>query len=747
MARTSVTLKIPMSDFDVSSPSGLNKASNLWDTYLEDYTIASSSATEDYTTESWSIPLKLNLPKSCVVSSIKFPLQTVVTAPSTDGISFAIEVDGTQYSMDAYGNVADNNFVAHINNYRSQHGVFPNLTFVAGSWVLKPSSSLASSRAYWCMSNPIVVCTLEGGSSSIFRPTADVSVGHEIQSGFSHVYQLINETTADDDASYIGSFCEGSSAADPVDLTSVVATNISLPRKSNLVQLRVVTRSLLNARGINGGSAKANITLSFNDVEKTYSYLDASNDTANDDHVVGYDIYNTIEQVINADSPLIEAINSSKDTTVALKISLNTYAKGKSSDKGGQLESKARISQVYLEAVYEAEEYIDVHRKINGIWTQARFACQKQNGVWVKITEAECRNHLDSHLGVDPCVFRGHASYPLADVPPSCTSGGMTGGQICKVCGAHIKDHDTPIPPIEHDYDVNGICKYGCGTIYSNRISFSLSFSCLNAPIVLFAMPNATWRQWVEGNGTINAGSTSYKLSIDATGAVCVFDANLSQTYHVSTQDTNVLESDVIANGKTYDVYTHTWLEYIESDGSQWVNTGIVPQKNTRIVAEVSAWTPDEVSTTLFGTAASDGSARYDVFINSSGRYRSYYNNEYKNLSSSATVDGKTIIERNGVTVKIGDYTATNTEPTTFSSPVNPLYLFGHNDGNDPPSRRASLRLHSCQIYTNGTTLTRDLVPCEDPTGYVGLYDLVNNKMYDDAAGGTFVGGDYIYNA
>jgi hypothetical protein len=53
---------------------------------------------------------------------------------------------------------------------------------------------------------------------------------------------------------------------------------------------------------------------------------------------------------------------------------------------------------VYVELDCEYEAGLNIHHKVNGTWKQAQAAYQKQNGVWVEITEDECKNLLASSL-------------------------------------------------------------------------------------------------------------------------------------------------------------------------------------------------------------------------------------------------------------------------------------------------------------------------------------------------------------
>ena len=119
------------------------------------------------------------------------------------------------------------------------------------------------------------------------------------------------------------------------------------------------------------------------DVSETLSVSGFSSD-----FIIDNGVYNTFEGVFNYDTPLVEAINAyfqKHNEAPLLELSICTYASGSAgtSLKSGD-DAESRVTQVYLEAVYEAKQCIDIHRKINGAWTQARFACQKQNGIWLR---------------------------------------------------------------------------------------------------------------------------------------------------------------------------------------------------------------------------------------------------------------------------------------------------------------------------------------------------------------------------
>lgn len=51
-----------------------------------------------------------------------------------------MQTNGVQYGIDINGNVTDSNFFTYVNSYISENGTLPEIIFVAGAWVLKPSS-------------------------------------------------------------------------------------------------------------------------------------------------------------------------------------------------------------------------------------------------------------------------------------------------------------------------------------------------------------------------------------------------------------------------------------------------------------------------------------------------------------------------------------------------------------------------------------------------------------------------------
>lgn len=63
------------------------------------------------------------------------------------------------------------------------------------------------------------------------------------------------------------------------------------------------------------------------------------------------------------------------------------------SNDSGKSTHNHYLTQMYIVVEFETDG-LNIYHKANGAWTQAQAAYQKQNGVWVEITEDECKNIL-----------------------------------------------------------------------------------------------------------------------------------------------------------------------------------------------------------------------------------------------------------------------------------------------------------------------------------------------------------------
>ena len=177
----------------------------------------------------------------------------------------------------------------------------------------------------------------------------------------------------------------------------------------------------------------------------------------------------------------------------------------------------------------------------------------------------------------------------------------------------------------------------------------------------------------------------------------------------------------------------YTQLEYIQSLGTQYIDTGFKPNQNSRVVFD---FFPVSVGQThLFGSRSSNSASDYFLVLCTGGYYRDDYASS-KTVTNIAPTD-RMVIDKNKNVVSFGSKTYTH--PAATFTGVYPIALFASNTGGNI-SYMTNIRLYSCKIYDNGV-LARDFIPCKNASGVIGLWDDVEKVFYQNAGTGTFTAG------
>ena len=179
----------------------------------------------------------------------------------------------------------------------------------------------------------------------------------------------------------------------------------------------------------------------------------------------------------------------------------------------------------------------------------------------------------------------------------------------------------------------------------------------------------------------------------------------------------------------------YTELEYIQSNGTQYINTGVNPDQDTRVVADLQ---PIAVSICgIFGARIAKETACFMLWQVDQTTIEDNYGSDATRVSVPSTTT-RVLVDKNKNQLSYGNTIFTAAEET-FSCNY-PMALFGVNSGGVIDNRRVSMRLYSCKIYDNGA-LVRDYLPCINPSSEIGLYDLVGKKFYENAGTGVFTAG------
>jgi hypothetical protein len=184
-------------------------------------------------------------------------------------------------------------------------------------------------------------------------------------------------------------------------------------------------------------------------------------------------------------------------------------------------------------------------------------------------------------------------------------------------------------------------------------------------------------------------------------------------------------------------------LEYIQSNGTQYIDTGYCPSYNTRVVMDVQLSTYS-ASRSPFGCRnanSTTASAAYLVMQTGANTIRSDYFGSSGTLTLSVATNQRLTIDMNKNVLTVNGQSMTNTAKTSGTSPYS-LMLFTYSNSGSAGSK-TSMTLYSCKIY-DGTALIHSYTPCSNASGTVGLWDEVSGAFHGDAAGGAFTAGPVV---
>ena len=197
-------------------------------------------------------------------------------------------------------------------------------------------------------------------------------------------------------------------------------------------------------------------------------------------------------------------------------------------------------------------------------------------------------------------------------------------------------------------------------------------------------------------------------------------------------------------------------VEYIESTGTQYINTEYYPNKDTGIYADFQ-FTALTVQQRLFGADSSSSSVAmsYSFYINGSNCWAYAYNDgvgNWKSTSVSVNTNRHTL-SINPISKKViidsgsaynSALAGTVTKVSDYPMPV----LARNNLGTI--SNYANAKLYEFIIYENGEKKMH-FVPCYDKYNLLstgkydsGLCDIINNKFYGNSGTGYFNYGNNV---
>lgn len=187
-------------------------------------------------------------------------------------------------------------------------------------------------------------------------------------------------------------------------------------------------------------------------------------------------------------------------------------------------------------------------------------------------------------------------------------------------------------------------------------------------------------------------------------------------------------------------------VEYIESTGAQYIDTGFVPTANSKFELDIQYMSvpTGNLSTDSYrnGLGGATANSRFICGYNNTGFY---YGIGGKNVDTTYGDTNRHTFIVDLKNKKYGmdnDLTIVDTE---YSNPDSYTFLlFARNNGNIfTPDSFSVQRLYGCKLYANDV-LVHDLKPAVTDEGIYYLYDLITRQAYYNEGTGYFIGNGNI---
>ena len=188
-----------------------------------------------------------------------------------------------------------------------------------------------------------------------------------------------------------------------------------------------------------------------------------------------------------------------------------------------------------------------------------------------------------------------------------------------------------------------------------------------------------------------------------------------------------------------------TRLEYIESTGTQYIDTGYRPTARTRVVIDMHATSSPTVGTLIFGSIGPGGAQAtltYNVYmmVSPTAIRTDYFGNMvFGTITNNLQ---RMVIDKDKNVTKVQGFEFVSPEVEPEAACPGNLFIFALNhDGT--PMLYCSYKLYSFAMYDDGVLL-RSYIPCQRADGAVGLYDEVSGQFFGNAGTGAFVAGPEV---
>ena len=186
----------------------------------------------------------------------------------------------------------------------------------------------------------------------------------------------------------------------------------------------------------------------------------------------------------------------------------------------------------------------------------------------------------------------------------------------------------------------------------------------------------------------------------------------------------------------------YTQIEYIESSGTQWINTGIVSNGiGLKTEAKLQLTTNTSEDHAIIGRS---GRAGYEVYFSNRKYIGAYHQDRQESRVYIDYLPG-TLYTINSEMTNTGIYQNVNGLSDIYTGDMSTfgpadILLFRHNN-----RYKAYAKVYYVKIWNNGL-LVRNFIPARrNSDGEIGMYDTVSNTFFTNSGTGEFIGGPVVY--
>lgn len=181
---------------------------------------------------------------------------------------------------------------------------------------------------------------------------------------------------------------------------------------------------------------------------------------------------------------------------------------------------------------------------------------------------------------------------------------------------------------------------------------------------------------------------------------------------------------------------TYDRLDYIQSNGNQYINTGIKGYTAFKLKFQLLNTGSQQYG--IFGSRQSGGSNRFGCMIYSGLFHFMIGNNNMWNIASNTNVH-----ELDFNSTRLFDNGTEYETPSGQSYGSSDFYLFAMNLNS---SGRIAQKIWYFQTLDEDGNITKNLIPAKRKSdNVIGLYDDINDVFYTNAGSGSFTYGSIVY--